>query len=81
MGGSFADNAQHRLGRKMQELTRGDLCKPIVAVGWNSERFGGYNLALRLVALGYTQVYWYRGGFEAWQVNGLPEADLELQDW
>ena len=81
MGWSFADNAQHRLGRKMQELTRGDLCKPIVAVGWNSERFGGYNLALRLVALGYTQVYWYRGGFEAWQVNGLPETDLVLQDW
>ena len=81
MGGNFSDHAQHRLGRRMQELTGGDLSKPIVAVGWNSERFGGYNLALRLVALGYTQVYWYRGGFEAWQVNGLPEADLELQDW
>ena len=81
MGGSFADNAQHRLRRKLQELMRGDLCKPIVAVGWNSERFGGYNLALRLVALGYIQVYWYRGGFEAWQVNGVPETDLVLQDW
>jgi adenylate cyclase len=33
----------------------------------NPERFSGYNLALRLVALGYTRVHWYRGGFEAWQ--------------
>ena len=58
LGGSFTDEAQERLQRKMAELTAGDLQKPIVAVGWNSERFDGRNLALRLVALGYTQVYW-----------------------
>jgi adenylate cyclase len=65
----------------MQELTKGNFSVPIVAVGWNSERFDGWNLALRLVALGYTQVYWYRGGREAWEVNGLPETDLAAQDW
>jgi len=53
----------------------------IVAVGWNSERFGGRNLALCLVALGYTQVYWYRGGREAWEVAGLPETEVDVQDW
>jgi hypothetical protein len=30
-------------------------------------------LALRLVALGYTNVNWYRGGREAWEVAGLPD--------
>ena len=35
----------------MRELTAGDLDRPIVAVGWNSERFDGRNLALRLVVL------------------------------
>ena len=65
----------------MQALTNGDLTRPIVAVGWNSERFDGRNLALRLVALGYTNVYLYRGGREAWEVNGLPEAQLTPQDW
>jgi hypothetical protein len=49
---------------------------PVVAVGWNSERFDGRNLALRLVALGYTHVYWYRGGREAWEVAGLPETEI-----
>ncbi len=39
------------------------------------------NLALRLVALGYTQVYWYRGGREAWEVAGMPETDINLQEW
>ena len=55
--------------------------EPPVAVGWNSERFDGRNLALRLVALSYTHVYWYRGRREAWEVNGLPETEASEQDW
>jgi adenylate cyclase len=81
LGGGFTDTAQDHLRSKMQELTSGDLDRPIVAVGWNSERFDGRNLALRLVALGYRQVYWYRGGREAWEVNGLPEGELEVRQW
>jgi rhodanese-related sulfurtransferase len=81
LGGSFTETAQARLGGKVRELTAGDLNQPIVAVGWNSERFDGRNLALRLVALGYANVYWYRGGREAWEVAGLPETDLTVQDW
>jgi rhodanese-related sulfurtransferase len=53
-------------------LTGSDLNKPIVVFCVNSERFTGYNLVLRLAALGYAYVHWYRGGVEAWQVNGLP---------
>jgi adenylate cyclase len=81
LGGSFEDTAQGRLKAKLHALTAGDLNRPIVAVGWNSEWFDGRNLALRLAALGYRQVYWYRGGREAWEVHGLPEAELSLQDW
>ena len=65
----------------MQALIQGNLSLLIVAIGFNSERFDGRNLALRLVALGYTTVYWYRGGREALEVNGLPEAKLTPQDW
>jgi rhodanese-related sulfurtransferase len=81
VGGSFVDSVQDRLRIKMREMTSGDLNRPIVAVGWNSERFDGRNLALRLAALGYTHVYWYRGGREAWEVQGLPEAELDVQQW
>jgi adenylate cyclase len=81
LGGSFTDEAQDRLRSKVRNLTAGDLNQPIVAVGWNSERFNGRNLALRLVALGYTRVYWYRGGREAWEVAGLPETEVDLQEW
>jgi len=81
LGGSFTDSAQERLRSKIRELTGADLHRPIVAVGWNSERFDGRNLALRLVALGYTRVYWYRGGREAWEVNGQPETELKIEPW
>ena len=81
MGGRFTDAAQDRLRGKMRELTDGDLNRPIVAVGWNSERFDGRNLALRLVALGYTQVYWYRGGREAWGSLGCQRPDSDVQQW
>jgi adenylate cyclase len=81
VGGSMSDGTQDRLRRKMRELTHGNLSSQIVVVGWNSEDFAGRNLASRLVALGYSQVHWYRGGREAWEVNGLPEAALVAQDW
>lgn len=81
IGGSLSDEYQDRLLRKMQTLTRSDRSVPVVTVGWNAERYQGRNLALRLVALGYTEVYWYRGGREAWMAAGLPTAEVTLQDW
>ena len=72
---------QERLRKKLDVLSSGDRSKPIVAVGFNSERFDGRNLALRLVHIGFTEVYWYRGGREAWEVAGLPEEDAFEQAW
>jgi rhodanese-related sulfurtransferase len=81
IGGSLSDEFQDRLQRKMQTLTTGDRSIPVVTVGWNAELHQGRNLALRLVALGYTEVYWYRGGREAWMAAGLPTAEVTPQDW
>ena len=81
VGGSLSDEYQDRLGHKMDQLTRGNRSVPVVTVGWNAERFQGRNLALRLVALGYTEVYWYRGGREAWMAAGLPVTEVTPQDW
>ena len=81
IGGSTSDEFQERLRQKMQQLTGGDRNVPVVAMGWNAERFQSCNLARRLVALGYSKVYWYRGGHEAWEVAGLPETELVMEDW
>jgi TolB-like protein/rhodanese-related sulfurtransferase len=80
-GGSFSKTADDRFQGKIRELTAGERATPIVVFCANSERYTAYNLALRLVALDYTQVYWYRGGVEAWQASGLPQSDLILQSW
>jgi hypothetical protein len=81
LGGTLDDPLQHRLRRVMTALTGDNRDQPIIAMGWSSERFDGYNLTLRLIALGYRNVFWYRGGREAWEVAGLPERDMAMQDW
>jgi adenylate cyclase len=80
-GGSFADALQIRLDRKLRQLLGGERNRPLVTLAWNAERWSARNLALRLVALGYTQVHWYRGGREVWRAHDLPTADLSGQDW
>jgi hypothetical protein len=81
IGGTLADEHQKRLEVAMARLTNGDLGRTIVAVGWNAERFQGRNLALRLAALGYTEVHWYRGGREAWMAADQPTAQVSSRDW
>lgn len=80
-GGTFDDALQKRLRRKVLALTGGDTARSIVVFGWNAERWGSRNLALRLVALGYTRVHWYRGGKEVWEARGLPEVEVDAQGW
>jgi TolB-like protein/DNA-binding winged helix-turn-helix (wHTH) protein len=81
VGGSLSDPVQARLGSKLHTLTGGDLERQIVATGLNSEHFDSRNLALRLVALGYTHVFWYRGGREAWETEQLPKSEADIQNW
>jgi PQQ-dependent catabolism-associated CXXCW motif protein len=40
-----------------------------------------YNAALRAARAGYTNVFWYRGGIEAWREAGLPTATTDNFQW
>jgi adenylate cyclase len=79
--GTFTDAVQKRLELKLRALTGGDMTRPIVAMSFNVAYFDGYNLALRVRHAGYTNVYWYRGGREAWEVSGKPEDAVRPADW
>jgi adenylate cyclase len=81
LAGSLSDSMQGRLQRVMHDITKADLAAPIVVVGWNSERFDGPNLTLRLVSMGYKNVWWYRGGREAWEINNLAQAEPTRISW
>ena len=80
-GADFPAAVEKRFRGKIIGLLKGGLTAPIVVFCVNSERFTAYNLALRLLSLGCTSVYWYRGGVEAWQANDLPTSNLSLEAW
>jgi adenylate cyclase len=56
----------------LDPLLGGNPSRRLIITSWNAERWQGRNLALELVALGYPNVSWYRGGLEAWDAAGLP---------
>jgi PQQ-dependent catabolism-associated CXXCW motif protein len=49
-----------------------DKSKPVAFFCTSRECWVSVNAAMRAKKLGYTQVYWYRGGLESWQAAGLP---------
>lgn len=65
--GSFNDATQQEFGRYLQQVTAGDKAKPMLFYCQSTQCWMSYNAALRAIAMGYSRVYWYRGGIEAWQ--------------
>jgi rhodanese-related sulfurtransferase len=75
--GSFNDQTQREFGNYLQQVTGGNKDQPLVFYCQSVECWMSYNAALRAVNLGYTQVFWYRGGIEAWQLAGLQVAQRQ----
>jgi PQQ-dependent catabolism-associated CXXCW motif protein len=70
--GSFTDDTQREFVKYLQQVTQGKKDLPLVFYCQSVYCWMSYNAALRAVQLGYTQVFWYRGGIEAWQQAELP---------
>ena len=71
-GGTFEDNFQTYLASTIRTITDDDLARPIVVYCIDANCWLSYNAALRLHALGYENLYWYRGGIAAWKAAKLP---------
>jgi adenylate cyclase len=71
-GGAVTDDMQSEFDRLLAKLTGGDKTRPIVTLALNAYSWPGYNLVRRAAALGYRNVFWYRGGRDAWAAAGLP---------
>lgn len=65
--GSFNDQVQRDFGQYLQQVTQGNKARPMLFYCQGAHCWMSYNAALRAIRLGFTQVYWYRGGVEAWQ--------------
>jgi tetratricopeptide (TPR) repeat protein len=77
--GRLDDDWQTTLGTLMEKATNGDKEWPIVTFAYSIYHWQARNLALRLLALGYKRVYWYRGGWEAWDSHDLAKSPLTVQ--
>jgi PQQ-dependent catabolism-associated CXXCW motif protein len=71
-GGDFTDDIQKRLGRDLKALAKNNMATPLVFFCQGSKCWESYNGALRALKIGFTRVYWYRGGLTAWQEADLP---------
>jgi PQQ-dependent catabolism-associated CXXCW motif protein len=69
--GSFRDTIQSDLDDQYFGLTKGNLNMAMVFFCQGARCWESYNASLRAIDLGYTNVYWYRGGLSAWQEAGL----------
>ena len=79
--GKFNDDIQQQLGQRLEELTSNDRKRMLVFYCAALDCWSSYNAALRAVNLGYSNVYWYRGGLAAWYEAGLPTVQTSDDQW
>jgi hypothetical protein len=69
------DQARQSLKSWLDRQLSDQTSRRLITFSWNAERWHARDLALELVALGYPNVSWYRGGVEAWDVAGYPVVE------
>jgi PQQ-dependent catabolism-associated CXXCW motif protein len=69
LGTGFDDALRQQLEKTLTLVTGGDRARPLVFFCVSRNCWLSYNATLRAVRLDY-QVYWYRGGLEAWRAAG-----------
>lgn len=70
--GNFDDENQQRLRAQLMLLTKNKLAMPIVLFCGGATCWESYNASLRAEKMGFTRVYWYRGGLASWLEAGMP---------
>ncbi len=77
-GRSLEDAVQAQLAKTLVLLSGADTRRPMVFFCANARCWLSYNAALRAAVLGYSEVYWYRGGLEAWIAAGGRLAPMRV---
>jgi PQQ-dependent catabolism-associated CXXCW motif protein len=75
-GNNFFDPVQAAYGDALARITQGNKDRILVFFCASVQCWLSYNAALRASVLGYTQVFWYRGGVEAWRAAGNAVSPL-----
>jgi PQQ-dependent catabolism-associated CXXCW motif protein len=79
--GDFDAAEEQRFLDVLARLSGHDKGREIVFFCSGSRCWLSYNAALRATRAGYTNVFWYRGGIEAWREAGLPTRTTDNFQW
>jgi len=61
-----------RFTNQLSKLSNNNKNTPLVFYCFDSMCWLSYNACLKATELGYSNIYWYRGGTAAWKSAGLP---------
>ena len=79
--GDFDANEERRFLDTLALLVGNDTSRPVVFFCSGVQCWLSYNAALRAARAGYSEVYWYRGGIDAWRAAGLPTVTSDNFQW
>ena len=79
--GDMSKEEERRFAQAVANFAGGDRARPLVFFCVDAECWLSYNAALRAIALGYTNVMWYRGGIAAWRMAELPTSQSDPFHW
>ena len=79
--GDFNREEEKRFATALAGFAAGDKGRPLVFFCVDAECWLSYNAALRAIALGYTNVMWYRGGISSWRISGGSMAQSDPFFW
>jgi PQQ-dependent catabolism-associated CXXCW motif protein len=79
--GDFDAAEEQRFLDALARLSGHDKGREIVFFCSGARCWLSYNAALRAARAGYGNVYWYRGGIEAWREAGLPTRTTDNFQW
>ena len=74
--GDLTPDWQAYFGRHLKQFTAGDVRQPLVFY-CRSDCWLSWNAVKRAAAMGYTTLYWYRDGLDAWQAASLPVSPAQ----
>ncbi len=77
--GVFTDEHQVNGKNAIDRLAGGDTSRALIFYCMGVNCWESYNATLRAAAMGYSNLYWYRGGLQAWEDAGLPMQALGAQ--
>jgi PQQ-dependent catabolism-associated CXXCW motif protein len=79
--GDMNRDEEARFAKAIAAFAGGDKSRPMVFFCVDSECWLSYNAALRAIALGYTNVMWYRGGIASWRIGQNPMTQSDPFFW